>query len=50
MGNKLTISVAVLLVAGMGYLLQRQQKFQSGWQAERAAWEDKIARQERHLE
>jgi hypothetical protein len=46
MGNKLTIVIMLLLVAGMGFILQRQQKFQSSWQSERAAWENRIATQQ----
>ncbi|MGV3755310.1 MAG: hypothetical protein ACO1QS_08005 [Verrucomicrobiota bacterium] len=46
MGNKLTIVIALLLVAGMGFLFHRQQKFQSAWQSERAAWEDRLATQQ----
>ncbi|MCD6052527.1 MAG: hypothetical protein K0Q55_3945 [Verrucomicrobia bacterium] len=46
MANKLIIVIALLLVAGMGFLLQRQQKLQSAWQSERAKWEDRIAMQQ----
>lgn len=46
MGNKLTIVIALLLVAGMGFLFHRQQKLQSAWQSERAAWEDRLATQQ----
>lgn len=46
MGNRLIIVIVLILVAGMGFLFHRQQKFQSAWQAERAVWEDRLATQQ----
>ncbi len=50
MGSKSTIFIVVLLVAGMGTLLLRQQKFESAWQTERAAMEQRLAAQQQQQE
>jgi hypothetical protein len=45
MGNKLTIIVIVLLVAGMGALLNRQQKMEAAWRVDRANLEQQLYNQ-----
>jgi hypothetical protein len=46
MGSKSTIIIVALLIAGMGTLLLRQHRFETAWQAERAAMKQELSAQQ----
>lgn len=47
MGTKSTIAIVALLAASTGLLLHRQHKFETAWQTERAAMEQRLAEQQK---